>query len=183
MRAFAVSVAALMRARERLDVVLRRLAPARVELLQHDLRGHGARDLAGRRAAHAVGDHEERPELARRGACAPRAGASRSSVLRSATTNESSLCSRVRPTSVLPKTWTMISPELGEPLAVTEARSPGGLVVEEWNLTGRSDRARGADYGRDDRNVTCVTGALERFARAAVTCSSRPCCSIAAVFR
>ena len=32
------------------------------------------------------------------------------SVVRSATTNESSLCSRVRPTSVRPKTWTITSP-------------------------------------------------------------------------
>ncbi len=39
-----------------------------------------------------------------------------SSAVRSATTNASSLCSRVRPTSVLPKTWTITDPRAAPPV-------------------------------------------------------------------
>src|ERR1035437_1818634 len=96
-------------------------------------------------------------------------------VLRSATTKESSLWSRMRPTSVFPKTWTMISPELGEPLAVTEARSPGGLVIATWNLTRHSDGARGAGGGCADRNVTWVTDPVERKKACRGHLQFRPC--------
>ena len=45
---------------EAVRITRRRLAPAMLEFVEHDRDRHLAGDLAGRGAAHSVGDHEQR---------------------------------------------------------------------------------------------------------------------------
>ena len=94
----------LERADERDGLRRRPVAPSTAHLLEHDFDRHLAGDLAGGRPAHAVGDHEQRAATRSRAPSACGRTWSGSPRARSATTNASSLCSRVRPTSECAKT-------------------------------------------------------------------------------